>query len=75
MPVRDLAAPFPIQLSAVAWDSSRRLPQSLGLCTYLGDLEEAPGSWLQIGAALAIVAIWGVNQQVEDQPLCLYLSL
>uniref|UniRef100_A0A5F9CUT6 DUF1725 domain-containing protein n=1 Tax=Oryctolagus cuniculus TaxID=9986 RepID=A0A5F9CUT6_RABIT len=31
--------------------------------------EEVPGSWLQPGPALAIAAIWGVNQQMED--LCL----
>ena len=29
------------------------------------DLEEVPSSWLQIGSALAITAIWGVNQQME----------
>ena len=33
------------------------------------------GSWLWIGRALAIVATWGVNQQLEDFPLCLSSSL
>ena len=37
----------------------------------MGDPDEAPGSWLQISSALAIVVTWGVNQQMEDFPLCL----
>ena len=60
------AAPLPIQLSAVAWESSGRWPKSLGPCACVGDLEEAPGSWLQICPALAIAAIWGVNHQMDD---------
>ena len=40
----------------------------------MGDLEEAPGSWLWISAALAIAASWGVNQQKEDLSLSLCLS-
>ena len=39
------------------------------------DQEEAPGSWLRIGAALAVAAIWGMKQQKEDLSLCLFLSL
>ena len=42
------------------------MAQVLGPLHHVGDLEEAPGSWLRIGAAPAIVAIWGVNQQMED---------
>ena len=73
-----LAAPLPIQLSAMAWESSRGWSKSLGPCTHVGDQEEAPGSWLQIGSAPAIAAVWGVNQQMEDlsvsTSLHLYLS-
>ena len=40
------------------------MAQVLGPC--VGDLEEAPGSWLRIGTALAVVANWGVNHRMED---------
>ena len=30
-------------------------------CTHMGGLEEALGSWLQIGTALAIEAAWGMS--------------
>ena len=32
----------------------------------MGDPQKVPGSWLQIGSALAIAAIWGANQWMED---------
>ena len=67
-PVRDLAIPLPIQLSAMPWKSSRRGPKCLGPCTRVGDLEEAPGSWLLI-SALTIEAILEVNQQMADLSL------
>nr|XP_051708725.1 cyclin-dependent kinase 14 isoform X2 [Oryctolagus cuniculus] len=70
-----LAAPLPIQLSAVAWESSGRWPKCLGPCTRMGDPEEAPGSWLWISTAPAIAAIWGVIQRMEDLSLSLSLSL
>ena len=45
----------------------------------VGDLEEAPGFWLQIGSTLAVTANWGVNQWMEalslSLPLFLSLSL
>ena len=41
----------------------------------MGDPEEAPGSWLQFGAALAIVTAWGVNQWMEDLPVSHSLSI
>ncbi|XP_069931098.1 acyl-protein thioesterase 1 isoform X3 [Oryctolagus cuniculus] len=59
------------QLSAIAWGSSRRWSKCLGPCTHVGDLEEAPGSWFQIGSALEVVALLGVNQRMEDLSLCL----
>nr|XP_051706129.1 uncharacterized protein LOC127492053 isoform X2 [Oryctolagus cuniculus] len=61
--------------SAMAWEGRRRWPKSLGPCTHVGDPEEAPGSWLRIGTALAIVAIWGVNHQMEDLSFSLCLSV
>ena len=45
----------------------------LGPCTHIGDWEEAPGYWLQIGAVPAIVANWGVNHWMEDLSLSLSL--
>uniref|UniRef100_A0A5F9CVZ5 RAP2A, member of RAS oncogene family n=1 Tax=Oryctolagus cuniculus TaxID=9986 RepID=A0A5F9CVZ5_RABIT len=54
----------------MAWES-RRWPKSLGPCTHVGAPDEAPGSWLQISTALAVVANWGVNQQMEKVPVIL----
>ena len=64
------AAPLPFQLPAVARESSRGWPRALGPCTRMGYPEEAPGSWLQIGSALASAVISGVNQGEE-----IFLSL
>ena len=64
-------ARFPSSSLLVAWESSQGQPKALGPYTWLGDLEEAPGSWLWIGSALAIVAGWGVNHWTEDLLLCL----
>ena len=66
-----LAAPLPIQLPDMAWEGSRRQLKALGLCTHVGDLEEVPSSWLQIGTAPVVVLTWGVNHQTKDLPLCL----
>ena len=52
------------------WEMS----QVLGPGTHMGSLEETPVSWLQIGPAQAIVAIWGVNQWMEDLFFCLCVS-
>lgn len=47
----------------------QRWPKHLGLCMQTGDLEEAPGCCFQPSPALAIVAIWGVNRQIENYAL------
>ncbi|XP_062054884.1 uncharacterized protein LOC133765283 [Lepus europaeus] len=44
----------------------QRMAQVLVPCIHVGDADEAPGSWLQSGPALAIESIWEVNQQMED---------
>ena len=75
MPVLVLAARLLIQLSAMTWESSGGWPKSLEPCTHMGDLEEAPGSWFQVGAAPAIAAIWGVKQRMEDLSLSVSTSL
>lgn len=36
--------------------------------------DETFGSWLRLGPALAVTAIWSVNQQVEDLRLSVYLT-
>ncbi|XP_069905177.1 ubiquitin carboxyl-terminal hydrolase 12 isoform X3 [Oryctolagus cuniculus] len=74
-PVRDLAAPLLIQLSAMAWEGSGGWPRSLSPCTHVEDPEEAPGFWLQISTAPAIAANWGVNHWMEDLRLSASLSL
>lgn len=53
----------------MAWESSWRLPMSLGPRTHMGDPEVAAGSWHLSGSALADAAIQAMNQQME------YLSL
>ena len=49
-----------------AWELIRGWPKFLRLCTHGGNLEESPGSMDSIDLAQAIVAIWGVNQVVDD---------
>lgn len=39
----------------------------------MGDSEEAPGSWFWSGSALAVVNVCGVNQQIKDLGLSLFL--
>ena len=59
----------------MAWESSRGGSKALGPGTHVGELDEALGAWLQIGAAPAIAVTWGMNHQTEDLPLCLSSSL
>nr|XP_051698781.1 uncharacterized protein LOC103347661 isoform X1 [Oryctolagus cuniculus] len=69
-----LVAPLPVQLSAVAREGSGGWPKCLGPCTRMEDQEEAPGSWLRIGVALAVAAILG-GEPTEGRPFSLSLSL
>ncbi|XP_051689719.1 queuosine 5'-phosphate N-glycosylase/hydrolase isoform X2 [Oryctolagus cuniculus] len=64
------------ELSAMAWESRRRPSKSLGPCTHVGDLEEAPCSWLWIGAVPGRCGLLG-SEPVDGRPvsLCLCLSL
>ena len=64
---------LPIQLPA-AWESRQGWPKALGPSTRVGDLKDVPGSWLGMGAALAVMDTWGVNHRTEDL-LCLSSSL
>lgn len=41
----------------------------------MGELEKAPGSYFWISPALVIIAIWAVNQEMEEHALSLSLSL
>ena len=50
-------------------------PKALGPCTHVGDLEEAPGSWIRIGSAPVVAAIWQVTQWKGAIPLSLLLSM
>ena len=50
------------------------MAQVLGPLHCVEDPEGAPGSWLQNGTALAIVANWGVNHRMEDLSLSLSAS-
>ena len=42
-PVQSPQPRFPSSSLPVAWESSRGWPKALGLCTHVGDPEEAPG--------------------------------
>ena len=66
---------FPSSPLFPAWENNRGWTKALGPYTYVGDLEEVPGSWLHIGSAPAVVLTWGVNQQMEDLYFCLYFFL
>lgn len=48
------------QLLTYGLGEQQSMAQSLG--TYVGDAQEAPGSWHWIGSAPAIMSIWRVNQ-------------
>lgn len=54
-------APLPIQLP-----TGRAVEDSLGPWDPVPCVEEAPGSWCQIGSAPTIAATWGVNQHTAD---------
>lgn len=43
-----------------------RRPKCLVSCTQLWNLEEALDSWLRLGPAPVIPAIWATNQSIED---------
>lgn len=47
----------------------------LGSCAQMKILEEVPGSQVQTILSLTIVAIWKMNQQIEDLSLSLFLCL
>ena len=66
---------FPSSSLPVAWESSRGQPKALEPYSSVAEVEEALGTWLQTGEALAIAADWGVSQQMIDLPLCLSSSL
>lgn len=53
----------------MAKESSRGWSMTLGPCTHVGDPKEVSGSQLQISPTLAMVAIWELNQQMEDLSL------
>ena len=59
----------------MAWERSQGWARALGPCTRVGDLEEAPGSWVWVGSSPTIAAAWGVNHRMEELPLCLSSSL
>lgn len=68
----DSCSCLPIQHSAYSlknqWgmaQASGDQPKSSSSCTCVGDWEEAPGSQLHSSSALAVVAYWGVNQEME----------
>ena len=51
-------------------------PRCLGSCTHMGDQEEAPGSWLRISEAPAIVAVWGEGRPFSlSVPVPIFLPL
>lgn len=54
-----------LQLPACRMGKWQRMAQNLlGSCTYKGDLDEAPGSCLQMASTLAVPTFWKLNQQM-----------
>ena len=47
----------------------------LGPLIHVVDPEEAPGSWLWISSAPAVVALWGVTHWIKDLSVSLSPSL
>lgn len=43
-----------------------RMTHVFGPCGHMGDLKEAPGSWLLTNPAPISLVIWGLNQLMED---------
>lgn len=67
MSVPILAAPLAIQLCTDSPEKQQGVVQVLSpLATHTGDLEEAPRTTVQVGPALAVVAIVAVNQWMQD---------
>lgn len=54
----------------MVWESSWGWPK---ICTLMGDLEEAPSSWVWTSPAPAVMTTWEVKQQI-DLSLFLYVS-
>lgn len=62
-PVQVSSVPLPIQLSG---KSSERQSKYLGRPTHVRDLNEALGSWVQTGPTLAVVPIWSVKTNLNQ---------
>ena len=61
------SAPLPFQLPACGIRKQLRI--ALGPYTHMGDLEEAPDSYLRICPSSAIEVIWGAIHCMEDLTL------
>lgn len=62
----------------MAWEKQLEMAQESGLLNPMGDLNEAPGSWLSPGPALVIGTIWRVNQKMKNSVcvrVCVYVPL
>ena len=73
-PVLSRQPRFPSTSLLVVWESSQGQPKALGPCTHMGDLEEVPGSWFQIGVALA-VGSESLDRRSSSLPLLLSVYL
>lgn len=61
VPAHILDVAFPIQFHVNGLGKQLKDAQVGGPCPYMGDLNGAPGSWLWISPALAVVLNWGVS--------------
>lgn len=43
--------------------------------SHMGDQQEACGPWLWVDPALAVTAIWGVNQRIKESLSLLFMIL
>lgn len=68
--VHVLAAPLLIQLPVnVPGTAVEHGPSTWDLAIYMRDLDEVAGFRFLPGLVLAVVVIWGMNQQLEDSAL------
>ena len=53
----------------------QKMAWNRGICAHMADLDESPDSWRQLYLALAITAIWAMNQPVQSLTLSFCLLL
>lgn len=64
-----------IQLPTCGLGKQQRITKTLWPCTHMTEWEENSGSWFWIVSALAVAAIWGMKQWMEELCISLFLHV